>query len=106
MNLRGHTAIINCIRFDDSTGSDSLRLVTGGQDKRLGLLSILCRQLVLSFQSSFTCLSLPCKDLLALFFYRVHVYDVRQPLPTMQLIGHSDAVLSVQMDEWKVVSGR
>ena len=104
MNLRGHAAIINCIRFDDSTGSDSLRLVTGGQDKRLGQLLTVCRQLVLSYQTS----PVPIFFVMtySLSFYRVHVYDVRQPLPAIQLIGHSDAVLSVQMDEWKVVSSR
>lgn len=42
----------------------------------------------------------------SLSFHRVHVYDARQPLPALQLVGHSDSVLSVQMDEWKVVSGR
>ena len=41
------------------------------------------------------------------FNYRVIVHDYRDSQPVMRLSGgHTDAVLCVQMDDWKVVSGR
>ncbi|EDO39658.1 predicted protein [Nematostella vectensis] len=36
---------------------------------------------------------------------RVRIFDTRCESPTQTLCGHSDYVTTVQMDEWKVVSG-
>ena len=37
---------------------------------------------------------------------RVRVFDSRLSQPTLVLSGHSSVICGVQMDEWKVVSGR
>ena len=37
---------------------------------------------------------------------RVRVFDCRHSQPSLILSGHSSLVRSVQMDHWKVVSGR
>ena len=37
---------------------------------------------------------------------RVRVFDSRLSQPTLVLSGHGSVICGVQMDEWKVVSGR
>ena len=37
---------------------------------------------------------------------RVRVFDSRLPQPTLILTGHGSMICGVQMDDWKVVSGR
>lgn len=37
---------------------------------------------------------------------RVRLFDARLSQPALVLTGHGSVICGVQMDEWKVVSGR
>lgn len=37
---------------------------------------------------------------------RVRLFDARLSQPALVLTGHGSVIYGVQMDEWKVVSGR
>ena len=104
--LKGHFQPVTAINIRQSPPNC---IVTGSVDKRCGVCVwvYVCVSACV-YASVYECGGEFFDDIIVLLFGpRVCVYDyVRCPQPVMKLSGHSDVIRSVQMNEWKVVSGR